>query len=58
MEIHVAKFKQTKQLLIKQMAGFTGRKEKELFDAMERDNWMDSESAKKFGLIDDILVRK
>ena len=58
MEIHVAKFKQTKQLLIKQMAGFTGRKEKELFDAMERDNWMDAEAAKKFGLIDDILVRK
>ena len=45
-------------MLIKQMAEFTGRKEKELFDAMERDNWMNPEEAKKFGLIDDILERK
>ncbi len=58
MEIHVAKFKKTKQLLIKQMSEFTGRKEKEVFDAMERDNWMSAEEAKKFGLIDGILVRK
>ena len=58
MEIHVANFKRTKERLIKQMAGFTGRKEKELFDAMERDNYMDAETAKKFGLIDDILIRK
>ncbi|MBR4507819.1 MAG: ATP-dependent Clp protease proteolytic subunit, partial [Alphaproteobacteria bacterium] len=58
MEIHVAKFKEIKKLLIKQMAEFTGRKEKELFDAMERDNWMTSDKAKDFGLIDGILVRK
>ena len=58
MEIHVANFKRTKERLIKQMAGFTGRKEKELFDAMERDNYMDAEAAKKFGLIDEILIRK
>ena len=58
MEIHVANFKRTKEKLIKQMAEFTGRKEKELFDAMERDNYMDAEAAKKFGLIDEILIRK
>ena len=58
MEIQVAKFKKTKEKLIKQMSEFTGRKEKELFDAMERDNWMSAEEAKKFGLIDGILVRK
>jgi ATP-dependent Clp protease protease subunit len=58
MEIHVANFKRTKERLIKQMAGFTGRKEKELFDAMERDNYMNAEAAKKFGLIDEILIRK
>ena len=40
------------------MAEFTGRKEKEVFDAMERDNWMDAEAAKKFGLVDGILTRK
>ena len=58
MEIQVAKFKKTKEKLIKQMSEFTGRKEKELFDAMERDNWMSADEAKKFGLIDGILVRK
>lgn len=58
MEIHVANFKRTKEKLIKQMAEFTGRKEKELFDAMERDNYMDAEAAKKFGLVDEILTRK
>ena len=58
MEIQITKFKQTKELLIKQMSEFTGRKEKELFTAMERDNWMDAEAAKKFGLIDGILTRK
>ncbi len=58
MEIHVAKFKRTKEMLIKQMSEFTGRKEKELFAAMERDNWMTANDAKDFGLIDGILVRK
>lgn len=58
MEIQISKFKQTKELLIKQMSEFTGRKEKELFSAMERDNWMTANDAKDFGLIDGILVRK
>lgn len=58
MEIQITKFKQTKELLIKQMSEFTGRKEKELFTAMERDNWMTANDAKDFGLIDGILVRK
>ena len=40
------------------MMEFTGRKEKEVFDAMERDNWMQAEDAKKFGLIDGVLTRK
>ena len=57
-EIRVKKMQRTKQTLIKQMSEFTGRKEKELFDAMERDNWMDPVQAKDFGLIDGILERK
>ena len=57
-EIRVKKMQRTKQTLLKQMSEFTGRKEKELFDAMERDNWMNPEEAKKFGLIDGILERK
>ena len=58
MEIYMAEMQRVKKIFVKQMAEFTGRKEKEVFDAMERDNWMDADAAKKFGLIDDILVRK
>ncbi len=58
MEIYMAEMQRVKKIFVKQMAEFTGRKEKEVFDAMERDNWMDANAAKKFGLIDGILVRK
>ena len=58
MEIFMNETQRVKKVLIKQMAEFTGRKEKEVFDAMERDNWMDAEDAKKFGLIDGVLTRK
>ncbi len=58
MEISVREGQRLKKLITQKMAEFTGRKEKELFDAMERDNWMDAEVAKKFGLIDGILTRK
>ncbi len=58
MEISLRETQRVKQLLIKKMAEFTGHKDKEVFEAMERDNWMDAESAKKFGLIDGILKRK
>ncbi len=58
MEIYMQETQRLKKVLVKQMAEFTGRKEKEVFDAMERDNWMDAEAAKKFGLVDGILNRK
>ena len=58
MEIYMQETQRVKKVLLKQMAEFTGRKEKEVFDAMERDNWMDAETAKKFGLVDGILKRK
>ena len=58
MEISLRETQRVKQVIIKQMSEFTGRKEKEVFEAMERDNWMDAEAAKKFGLIDGILTRK
>ena len=58
MEIQLSQFQKNKKSLVKQMAEFTGRKEKEVFDAMERDNWMNPSEAKEFGLIDNILVRK
>ena len=58
MEISVREGQRLKKLITQKMSDFTGRKEKELFDAMERDNWMDAEAAKKFGLVDGILTRK
>ena len=58
MEISVREGQRLKNLITQKMSEFTGRKEKELFDAMERDNWMDADTAKKFGLIDGILTRK
>ena len=58
MEISVREGQRLKKLITQKMSEFTGRKEKELFDAMERDNWMDAEAAKKFGLVDGILTRK
>ena len=58
MEIQLTQFQKNKKSLVKQMAAFTGRKEKEVFDAMERDNWMTPLEAKEFGLIDGVLTRK
>lgn len=58
MEIYLKEVQYTKKAMIKQMMEFTGRKEKEVFDAMERDNWMQADDAKKFGLIDGVLTRK
>ncbi|MFQ6730035.1 MAG: ATP-dependent Clp protease proteolytic subunit [Alphaproteobacteria bacterium] len=58
MEIQLNQFVKNKKVLIKQMSEFTGRSEKELFNAMERDNWMNPTEAKEFGLIDGILERK
>ena len=58
MEIFLQEVQRNKKTLIKQMVEFTGRKEKEVFDAMERDNWMTAEEAKKFGIIDGVLTRK
>ena len=58
MEIQLGQFQKNKKTLVKQMAEFSGRKEKEVFDAMERDNWMTPDEAKQFGLIDGVLTRK
>ncbi len=57
-EIRVKELQRTKKKLIQQMVEFTGRKEKEVFEAMERDNWMCPDEAKEFGLIDGVLQRK
>ncbi len=58
MEITMRQMQLVKDKLVSQMAGFTGRKYKEIYDAMERDNWMTSEQAKDFGLIDGVMEKK
>ncbi len=58
MEIEVNQMQKVKTTLVHQMATFTGRKDKEVFAAMERNNWMDPDQAKEFGLVDEILKRK
>ncbi|MCR5194270.1 MAG: ATP-dependent Clp protease proteolytic subunit [Alphaproteobacteria bacterium] len=58
MEITMRQMQLVKDKLVSQMAGFTGRKYKEIHDAMERDNWMTSEQAKDFGLIDGVMEKK
>lgn len=57
MEIRLNQYQKNKKTLIKQMSEFTGKKEKELFDAMERDNWLSADEAKDFGLIDGVLKK-
>ena len=58
MEIGMRKMQMVKENLTKQMAEFTGKKVKEVHDAMERDNWMTPAQAKDFGIIDKVLTRK
>lgn len=58
MEIGMRKMQMVKENLTKQMAEFTGKKVKEVHDAMERDNWMTPPQAKDFGIIDKVLTRK
>ena len=58
MEIGMRKMQMVKENLTKQMAEFTGKKVKEVHDAMERDNWMTPAQDKDFGIIDKVLTRK
>lgn len=58
MEIGMRKMQMVKETITKQMADFTGKKVKEVHDAMERDNWMTVSQAKDFGIIDEVLTRK
>ncbi|MCL2331039.1 MAG: ATP-dependent Clp protease proteolytic subunit [Proteobacteria bacterium] len=57
-EIQVAEFAKMKKESARMLAEFTGKTEKQLHDAMERDNWMSATEAKDFGLIDEVLARK
>jgi ATP-dependent Clp protease protease subunit len=56
MEIQVAEILKLKKTLEGIMASHTGKSAKELSKASERDNFMDPEEAKSFGLIDHVVA--
>jgi len=58
MEIQIKQSIALKKKLIKYYAEWTGKSEKVIADAIERDNYMTSVQAKEFGLIDEVLAKK
>lgn len=58
MEIQIAEGKKAKEKSIAFLAERTGKSKKELFDAMERDNYMSANEALAFGLIDEVMNKK
>jgi len=56
--IHADHIMKTKELLNKILAKHSGQPLKTIERDTDRDNFMDAETAKKYGLIDDILVRR
>ncbi|MCL2538513.1 MAG: ATP-dependent Clp protease proteolytic subunit [Alphaproteobacteria bacterium] len=57
-EIRLAEAIKLKKKLIADYAAWTGKSEKIIADAIERDNFMSATEAKEFGLIDEILIKK
>ena len=58
MEIDLRESIDVKEKLAKILATNTGQKIEKIRDDMERDYWMTAEEAKKYGLIDKILIKK
>lgn len=58
MEIHVREILAVKKRLNKIYAEQTGQPLHVIEEAMERDNFMTAEEAKKFGLVDEVVARK
>jgi len=56
--IHARNVESAKRRLNEIYVKHTGRKYKEIEDALERDNFMSAEQAKDFGLIDKILEKR
>lgn len=57
MEIDLQESLNTKKLLTEIMAKNTGQKIAKITDDMERDFWMSSADAKKYGLVDEVLQK-
>jgi ATP-dependent Clp protease protease subunit len=56
MEIQVNEILKLKKSLEEILAKHTGKTHKEISKASERDNFMDPEQAKEFGLIDHVVA--
>ncbi len=54
-ELHAKELVKTKEKLTKIYVNHTGQKYETLYQAMERDNFMDPATAKEFGLIDHVV---
>lgn len=58
LEIQIKQATKLKEKLIEGYAEWTGKSKKVIADSIERDNYMTADEAKKFGLIDEVLVKK
>jgi len=56
-EIHAREIITLKKKLQEVYAFHTGKTVKELEDAMERDNFLNAEEAKKFGIVDEVITQ-
>ncbi len=54
-EIHAKELIKTKEKLVKIYEKHTGKDYQALYHAMERDNFMDAQAAKEFGLLDHVV---
>jgi ATP-dependent Clp protease protease subunit len=57
-QIHAKEILSLKQRLNKIYAKHTNKSEEEISSALERDNFMTAEEAKKFGLIDSVVEKR
>lgn len=57
-EIHAKEILELKKRLNQIYVSHTGQKLNTIEAAMERDNFMDAESAKKFGIVDEIVTKR
>ena len=57
-QIHAKEILSLKERLNKIYSKHTGKSVKEISEALERDNFMTADDAKKFGLIDSVVEKK
>ncbi len=57
-QIVAKEYQELKELGTQLLADFTGQKPEKLAADMERDNYMKADEAKKYGLVDNVLIRK